>query len=147
MQVFTVNNASNFSTTSGSFVDISATALGATLTPKSNTVTVHFHGALVQAASTPGSAIGWLDLIKDGVRVGGDDGICQFGGGDNGGTLSPIDAKTISFTRKVAVTPDTPTTIKLQWKCYASAGSPTIYLLSGAGTSLGDTHPQFWIED
>jgi len=144
---YTANEASNYTSTSTVFVDVDATDFSLTITPEGSAVMVGFSGSIALAASSSGSTMGYLDVTKDGVRLGGDDGWVQFGGGDGGGTINIYALQTISFVRLVAVTPGVAVTFRLQWKCRATVGTPTIQMQAGAGTANADSHPQFWVKE
>lgn len=123
------NEASDYTTTSATFVDIDSTDLSKTLTPTTSKVRVYFHGSFQTSAS--GKI--YLDVAKDGVRQGGDDGY--------GYTIGD---QTLTLDVEIDVTPNVSTTIKLQWK---QTGTITATLYAGAGTSDKDVHPQFRVEE
>lgn len=134
---YELNESSNYSTTSTSFVDIDATAgkLSLTITTNGGDVLVGFHGAL--AHSVPDNI--YFDIDVDGTRHAGDDGIlglapyATFAGG----------RASVSFVRLITGLAAGSHTFKLQWKTKTGTGT----LLAGAGTSNGDTHPQFWVRE
>lgn len=129
----TLNEGADYTTTSGTFADVDSTDLSITITPQSSYVKVHFHCMLGQTGGTTGSTL--LDTTKDGTRVAGDDGIT----GVRGGVL----IQPVSFTRKIAVTPNVSTVFRIQWKTTNSGA----VMYAGAGTTGLDVHPQFWVEE
>jgi len=124
---YTMNQGSDYSTTSTSFTDIDATNLGLTITTAGGDVTVS-----INMSFEVGSANRWyLDVDVDGARTGGDDGIFVTQGIANPYSLS------MNYT--ISGLTAGPHTFKLQWK--TSGG--TLILYAGAGTSGKDTHGQF----
>ncbi len=133
---FEANEASDYTTTSTSFVDVDGTAgkFNLTITPSGSEVMVGFQGCVDNSG---GNGISF-DVDVDGGRVGGDDGIARVRGS------SAADMHMVSFTRLVtSLEARVPHTFKLQWKVGASTG----YLCAGAGTSTKDLHPQFWVRE
>lgn len=126
---YTLNEAADFTTTSTSFVDVSASKLALTITTAGGDVLVHFDGRLGATARV------YLDVAVDGTRLAGDDGITA--NGDSG------TAESISFTRLITGLSAGAHTFKLQWK--VNTGTGTLY--AGAGTSALDLHPQFWVRE
>lgn len=129
-----LNEASDYTTTSTSFTDIDATDLALTVTVGPGKILVGFSATV--ANSTAGNSAGvTLELLVDGVAVGGDDGILKV--------ASPAAAAQvcIAFTRILPAPGAGSHTFKLQWK----VGAGTATMFSGAGTSGADLHPQFWV--
>jgi hypothetical protein len=126
-----LNQASDYTTSNTSFVDIDATTLALTITTTGGDVFVHFHG--VVGISAGGVC---LDFTIDGTRHAGDDGIMRSG--------SPNEGETLSFTRLVMGLSAGSHVFKLQWKT-TSGGTATLY--AGAGTANFDVHAQFWARE
>lgn len=124
---YILNQASNYTTTSTTFVDIDSTNLSLTMVTGGGDVIIGFSG---NAAST-----GWVnfDVALDSVRIGGDDGLITAGG------YYPF-----SFIRLYTGLSAASHNFKLQWKV-ATSGSGTLY--AGAGTTSFDIHPQFWVRE
>ena len=126
---YTLNQGSDYQTTITSFTNVDGTNLSLTITTQGGDVMVHFHGVVGNGTGTV-----FLDFTIDGVRHGGDDGIIRsVGNGVQG----------ISFTRLITGLAAGSHTFTLQWKVNASTGT----LYAGAGTSLFDVHPQFWVRE
>ena len=130
---YEVDEGSDYTTTSTSFVDVDATNLALTITTQGGDVMVHFHGGMVRAAAS-GVYISF-DVDLDGARIGGDDGIT--------GVTQYDDYHNVTFTRLITGLAAGEHTFKLQWKVHTSTG----YLYAGAGTSNRDLHPQFWARE
>jgi len=124
---YEADEASNYSTTSTSFVDVHATNLSLTIETKGGDVMVHFHGNIDAASYCH------LDLEVDDTRIGGDDGICYAG----------VTHNIVSFTRLLTNLAEGSHTFKLQWKVNSGAGT----LFAGAGTTYKDVIPQFWARE
>lgn len=141
--VYTLNEASNYTTTSTTWVDIDGTNLALTITPTGTRVFLWFDCNVKNTSA--GTPTVYFDIEQDdGVtqaRIGGDDGL-QFaivtstdGGSDQ---YSPV-----AFNRMVTgLTPGTAYTFSLQWKTVGSGG---VTLYAGAGTTNLDMHPQFGV--
>lgn len=132
---YTLNSA-NYTTTSSAFVDVDTSNLALTITPVSTQIEVHFHGTVRVSSGGPAYYI-YFDLLVNGVRVGGDDGILASM------NTNVVLSFPVSFTRRISVTPNVSTTVKLQWKTTAGA-TATLYAGSGA---TPDLHGQFWIAE
>lgn len=128
---YVLNEASDYTTTSTSFVDVDATNLALTITTTGGDVMVHFYGNFDGVAP---NAV-FVDVDLDGTRIGGDDGLIKY---ENPSYVVPV-----SFTRLITGLAAGSHTLKLQWK--VSAGTTTLY--AGAGTSTYDLHPQFWARE
>lgn len=127
---YTLNETSNYTTTSTAFVDIDATRLALTITTSGGDVMAHFHGVIGAAAGRVN-----LDLDVDGVRHAGDDGLTR---------LDTITAP-VSFTRLIRGLSAGTHTFRLQWRV-SSGANATLY--AGAGTAPQfDLHPQFWVRE
>lgn len=129
-----VNEASDYTTTSTSFVDVDATDLALTITTTGGDVLVHFHGSVYRNGGS--SRMVFLDVDVDGARTAGDDGIVA--------TMADTDLKphAIGFTRYISGLSAGSHTFKLQWKVDGAA-----LMSSGAGTANNDLHPQFWVRE
>jgi hypothetical protein len=124
------DEASDYTTTSTSFVDVDGTNLELTITTNGGAVLVHFHGMFY----TNGARL-WLDVDVDETREGGDDGII--------GAWQTANFA-VTFSRLITGLSAGEHTFTLQWKV-ASSGTATLY--AGAGTSNADMHPQFWVRE
>ena len=133
---YTLNEGSDYTTTSTSFVDVDATNLALTITTtKDNAVVlVHFDGTVSVSGGT-GPRV-HMDVTLDGTAIGGDDGLQT--------RRADAYAGPISFTRAVVVPTAQSHTFKLQWKILGG-GTATLY--AGAGTTYYDLHPQFWVKE
>ena len=120
---YELNEGSDYTTSSTSFVDVDATNLALTITTTGGDVLVHFHGYTVNQ--------GYFDLAVDGSRAGGDDGCIRF-------TTGPV-----SFTRLITGLAAGEHVFKLQWKTVGAA----LTLYAGTGTAGYDLHPQFWVRE
>jgi len=130
---YTVNEASDYTTTSASFTDIDATDLALTITTTGGDVMIGFHGGFDCSAG----ANVYVDVDLDGTRIGGDDGI-------HAAAVNATDFYgRISFVWLVTSLSAGSHTFKLQWK--TSAG--TVKMFAGAGTANADVHPQFWVRE
>jgi hypothetical protein len=128
------DEASDYTTTSMSFVDVEGTNLALTITTSGGDVLVHFHGSV---AHSSGSRI-YFDVTLDGTRIGGDDGMVVSYVDTSSGAM-----RFVSFTRLVPGVGAGAHTFKLQWK----TGASTAKLFAGAGTTNHDVHPQFWVRE
>lgn len=134
---YTLDESSDYSTTSTAFVDVDATKLAFTITSNGGDVLVHFDGTFRFTAGS-GAAACYLDLDIDGSSIAGDDGILRLN------IANVNDFAQASFTRFISGLSVGNHTFKLCWKI--SSGD-TVALLAGAGTSGGDLHPQFWVKE
>lgn len=133
---YNVNEASDYNTTSTTFVDIDATDLALTITTTGGDVLVGFSGSIEE--NTGALEFVYLDVAVDGTRRGGDDGILMIGN-----TVS-TEPQVMSFVYLVTGLSAGSHTFKLQWKVSAG-GDATMW--AGAGTSEKDVHPQFWARE
>lgn len=124
-----LNEAANYVSSSTTFVDVSAARLALTLVTSGGDVLVTFTGSVTLSAV---NAAAFFDLLVDGVRVAGDDGIFLV-------TASSSTTQNASFTYWLTGLVAGAHTIKLQWR--VNAGSVTLW--AGAGTASADMHPQF----
>jgi hypothetical protein len=126
--LYNVNQGSDYTTTSTSFVDVDATNLSLTITTAGGDVLIAFMGF------TGGTSRAYYDVAIDGVRLAGDDGLIA----NVLANFTPV-----SFVAlKQGLAPGSHT-FKLQWK--VNSGTATMY--AGAGTSALDIHPQFWVRE
>lgn len=142
--VHTVDEVSNYSTTSTTWADVDGTDLAHTIDVKSGAVEVHFHGAVRISNSGANDTFVYFDVTVDGNRHAGDDGIVgeSFDGGNAWSGM-----RTVSFTRRITGLTPGSHTFRLQWRVASSAGTTTATLYAGAGTTRLDVHPQFWAKD
>lgn len=129
--VCSIDEASDFTTTSTSFVDVdgAGSQLSMTITTGGGDVLVLFSGGIQVAAG--GVAI-YLTVGVDGVDTPGDDGITSTFGGS-----SP---QNLSFAYIIEGLAAGAHTFVLRWK---TGGVATATLYAGAGTATKDLHPQF----
>ena len=132
---YEVNESSDYTTTSTSFVDVDATNLSLTITTTGRDVLVGFFGSVHQGS---GSQYVYFDVDVDGARNGGDDGLI-FVRTEAGGNIYHQP----SFVVRISGLSAGSHTFKLQWKVSASTGT----LYAGAGTGSRDVHPQFWVKE
>jgi hypothetical protein len=126
---YELNEGSDYTTTSSSFVDIDATNLALSITTTGGDVMV----GLIGSFNSSGDNHNFLEIDLDGSPVGGDDGICKW---------RDRNEKT-GFVYLITGVSAGSHTIKLQWK--RDAGTLTLY--AGAGASDADVHPQFWARE
>jgi hypothetical protein len=126
---YVLNQGTDYTTTSTSWVNVDNTNLAFTLTTNGGDVLVHVHLPVVGSGG-----IVYLDLEVDGTRLAGDDGLARAAAGG---------VAIVSFTRLITGLAAGSHTIKLQWK--VGAGTGTIY--AGAGTSGNDLHGQMWVRE
>lgn len=125
---YTLDESTDYTTTSTSFVDVDATNLAVTLTTSGGDLLIGFSGGVY-----PPAGIVYFTVDVDGSPIMGDDGIVGTYRSNN--YLEPV-----SFiVLKTGLSAESHT-VKLQWKVSAS----TAILYAGAGTSTKDIHPQFW---
>lgn len=128
---YELNELSDYSTTSTSFVDVDSTNLAFTIVTNGGDVLIGFHGTV---SGGTGNIDPCFDVDIDGTLVAGDDGIIVS---QSGARLA------VSFVRLVTGLSAGSHTFKLQWKA-RNAG--TITLFAGAGGTVDD-HPQFWVRE
>lgn len=133
--VSNANAAADVSTTSTSFADVDGVGSEFTISVATSggRLMVGFVGTINHSAGT-NAYRGFLDVDVDGARVGGDDGLVNFG-------YSPF-AVPCSFVVVTGVLSVATHTVKLQWKTNNAINTLTCYM--GAGTGSADIHPQFW---
>lgn len=134
------DETSDYSTTSGTFVDVDSTNLALTITTNGGDVLVGFHGSAGGVAGSGGMRYLQFDVEVDSERVAGDDGIVALGVPGSSTVISPI-----SFARLVTGLAPGGHTFKLQWRRNNTGLTGTLY--AGAGTSGLDVHPQFWVQE
>lgn len=126
---YSLNEASDYTTTSTAFVNVDNTNLAFTLTTNGGDVMVHVHVPVVGSGG-----ILYFDLEVDSTRLAGDDGLARAAAGG---------VSIVSFTRLITGLAAGSHTIKLQWK--VGAGTGTMY--AGAGTAGNDLHGQMWVRE
>lgn len=139
----TVNNGTDYSSSSTSFVDVDAD-LSCTITSTGGWVLCHFHGTVKVSSTSAAQVRVYFDLQVDGARDGGDTGYIVAVGRDSTNDYEQV--RTISFTRLLLLAAGAHT-VDLQWKVTASAGTPTVVMYAGAGTADYDVHPQMWLRE
>ncbi|HVO70081.1 MAG TPA: hypothetical protein VMT24_08550 [Aggregatilineaceae bacterium] len=130
------DEASEYTTTSTSFVDVDGTNLALTITTSGGDVLVHFHASVVH---TNNGKI-FFDMTLDGSRISRDDGF--LGGYVSNAGAGNTASSWMSFTRLVTGVAAGEHTFVLQWRTTAS----TAKLFAGATTGQ-DVHPQFWARE
>ena len=131
---YACDEASDYTTTSTTFVDVDSTNLSLQITTTGGDVLIGFVGTV--QLTTAASIL--FDVDVDGTRDGGDDGICR--GYSSTNTL----IQTIGFVRLITGLSAGSHTFKLQWK---TTSGTLVDLYAGAGTSNRDLHPQFWARE
>ena len=129
-----LDESSNYTTTSVTFVDIDATNLSLTIETTGGDVLVGFVGSVMHSTS---GAVVLLDLDVDGSRLADDDGFLG---------VRPTNSSTsgnVSFVYLVTGLSAGSHTFKLQWR--VTGGTATMH--NGAGTANADVHPQFWARE
>ena len=140
LTVVTSDRGSNFVSTSTSFVNVHAGDMALTPTLVGTRARVTFQGNFRIQTSSPGAGRLYLDIAVDGIRQAGDDGLLVT-------HITSDDFVPLAFSWVLTgLTPGTHT-VTLQWKAYASVGTPTVTLYAGAGTGGFDVHPQFSVEE
>lgn len=132
--VNTVNAAADYTTSSTSFVDVDGTGALTDFTLSVTTTGGRLLVGFVGTINVSSSYRGYLDVEIDGVRIGGDDGLFNFG--------YSVFALPCSFVAMTDVLSVGTHAVKLQWKTYNAASVLTCY--AGAGTVGADVHPRFW---
>jgi hypothetical protein len=131
---YVANETSNFTTTNTAFTDVDGGTgkFSLTINTTGGEVLIGFNGhANVKNAQL------LFDVLIDGTRLGGDDGLCGFG---SASSLTNI----VSFVRLYTPLTTGSHTFILQWRV-SLAVTATLY--AGAGTTASDTHPQFWVRE
>jgi hypothetical protein len=126
---FEANQASDYTTSQTSFVDVDSTNLALTVVTHGGDVFLHFHGTVNATTAV------FFDVFVDNGRLGGDDGFIRE-------QPAGVD-RSVSFTRLITGLTAEQHTFKLQWR--VNSGSATLY--AGAGTANKDVHPQFWVRE
>lgn len=129
---YALDESSDYTTTSTSFVDVDATNLSFTINTTGGDVMAHFHGTV----DGLGAYSYYFDIDVDGTRIGLDDGIYET-------QHSSAAANGLSFTRLITGLAAGSHTFKLQWKVEGGTGK----LYAGAGTSTHNAHGQFWVRE
>ena len=131
---YELNEASNYTTTSTTFVDVDATNLSLTIVTHGGDIMVHFHGMFDH--NTNGGYV-FLDVDLDGTRIAGDDGFIGTQGFEWGDECRNLHAPyhRISWPGRTPLS-----------SCGARVQVQAT-LLAGAGTANGDLHSQFWVRE
>ena len=124
-----LDEASDYTTTSTSFVAIDVTRLSLSITTTGGDVMIAFFANF----SNP-TGHTQLDIEFDGSLMGGDNGLLRVTGGSGVGYVS---ASLVTLKQTVSVGSHT---IRMMWKTTTSTS--TLY----AGTTL-DIHPMFWARE
>lgn len=123
-----IDEASDYTTTSGSFVEVDSTDLHASFTTGGGNIVVHFTGTVTMSANR-----GYFDILVDGTPYSGNDGVAY-------GNISTSEV-IVSLSWFVSGLSAGLHTIALAWK---TQGGATATMYAGAGTSGRDVHPQFF---
>jgi len=129
---YSLNEGFNYTTSSTNFVNIDGSLLSLPITTTGGDVLIGFNGTF--SINTP--LVLYLNVTVDGVQIADNDGIGAW-------TLYAGAYFHMSFVRLKTGLSAGNHTFNLQWK--VSANTATLY--AGAGTSGGDVHPQFWIQE
>jgi hypothetical protein len=132
---YILNESGDYATTSTSFVNVDGTKLALTIATAGGDVLVGFSGTIINTSGTAGHT--FFDVEVDTVRTAGDDGYIAVSPA-GAGTRSPV-----TFLKLIQGLSAGSHTFKLQWKVAAGTAS----LFSGAGSSNGDLHPQFFVRE
>lgn len=127
-----IDEATDYTTTATTFADVDATNLEATIVTGGGLLWVGFNANVGHSANTGRI---YFDLLVDGARVGGDDGL--------GGIYepqTPVGFWPVHILVAVAGLSAGSHTFKLQWKTSGATAS----LYAGAGTANKDVHPRFF---
>jgi hypothetical protein len=131
---YTLNEGSDYTTTSASFVAIDSTNLHLPLVLTKGDVLVNFDGVFGQSNGN----YTHLDLYVDGVAIGGDDGVMN-----RRYAISSYEPFPMGYHREVRLLPGTHY-FDAYWK---NRGVGTSKLYAGAGTANEDSHPQFSVRE
>jgi hypothetical protein len=132
-----VNEASNYTTTSTSFVDVDSTDLSKTVNIKSGIARVTFICTIGNNIAASVARV-YLDIAVDGARIGGDDGLVFAGFKGANAEDKPFCIDVVATGLSVG-----DHTFKVQWKTQ----SDTATMYAGAGTASADVHPFFSVHD
>lgn len=136
--LYNVDEASNYSTTSTSFADVDSTDLALAITTGGGDVMIGFSCNVVVGAASDKV---YFNVMVDGVDDVADDGLIGISA-----SVSSVAApgEPITFTYLKQGLSAASHTFKLRWK--VDTGT-TATLYAGAGTASGDMHPQFWVRE
>lgn len=136
--VVNVNNASDYTTTSTTIVDIDAATLVITITTYGGRVLLGFTGTVLSTGNGAN-----FDFIIDGALAAGNDGLLSVGTATDGTyTVRSANCTMLFLTSALSAGSHQ---FKVAWK---SPDGGTIKLWAGAGSASGkDTHPQFWARE
>jgi hypothetical protein len=123
-----LDEASDYTTTSTSFVAIDNTKLNLSITTTGGDVLIVFFANIANGTSHT-----QIDIEFDGVAMGGDNGLIRVSGGSGNYTLASL------ACIKTSVSAGTHA-VRVMWK--VPSGTSTLY----AGTTL-DIHPMFWVRE
>jgi hypothetical protein len=134
---YTLDEASDYSTTSTSFVDIDATNLALTITTEGGDVLIGVNLTLYRSGSADNVYIDVHESVSN-ARLGGDDGMAATY------VENTIPSRQIGFVWLAEGLSAGSHTFKLQWKTRVGTEQK---IASGAGISDKDLHPQFWVRE
>lgn len=138
---YQMNEGSNYTVSSTTFVDIDATNLSLTITTDGGDVLVGFYGNVAQTSGALARL--YFDLDVDGARFGGDDGMVAIVTTSNDAASDAH--RPVSFVALLDNLSAGSHTFKLQWKVELGTAPYTLYAASG--TSPLNTHGQFWVKE
>jgi hypothetical protein len=130
------DEASDYTTSSTSFVPVDNTNLTLTITTNGGDVLIGFYGAVKGTANNQRI---YFDIELDSTSyLIGDDG--AFSPLVITGYIGPFPVSFVHLARDLEAGEHT---FELHWK--TNGGTATLY--AGAGTNLCDFHPQFWVQE
>ena len=128
------DEASDYTTTSTSFVAVDSTNLRLTITTNGGDVLIVFTGSVANSAAGYRT---YLDIeVDDASYLGDDDGLVVFSNAANYNTPPSL----VALAQNLSAGEHT---FELHWK--VEGGTATLY--AGAGTSNKDVHPAFWVRE
>ncbi len=135
---YTLNEGADYTTSSGSFVDIDGTNLSLTITTQADSVVlIGFSGTVNNGNS--GNKGPFFDISIDAVDEFGNDGLCMVEQA-NGLNSAFMFGGFVAMKEGLSAGSHT---FKLRWKTQGG----TLTLLAGAGGADIDVHPQFWVKE
>lgn len=142
-------NASDLTTTSTSFTNIDGTNLSKQITTTGGDVIVHFEGSFAMSNSDLSSRCrGSLDFTVDGTRQGNTDGCLTLGEGGFSEHTDNEGGTPVTLTRLVTGLAAGTHTFAMQWMVGSDgAGTTTIRLFGGGGSTYNRSAPHFWARE
>lgn len=146
---YILDESSDYTTGSTTFVDVDATNLALTIETAGGDVLVHFHGVVKRAASGATDA-SFLVADENDVAYMDEDGLIlpdegyTAAAGLESGVVGLTHYGSVCFTRLITGLTAGSHTFKLQWRVHV--GGRTVTLYAGAGSVI-NIHPQFWVRE